>query len=67
MNRENKNSRGQNENKPKERINLNDYYRKDDSDLLKEHSADSRRGVEQRPDEQRGESDDPATGEPNHI
>jgi hypothetical protein len=67
MNRNDNNPREQNENKPKERINLNDYYRKDDSDILKQHSANSREGVERSLDEQMGGSDDTVTSEPNHI
>jgi hypothetical protein len=68
MNRDNnKNPREQNENRPKERINLNDYYRKDDTDILKENSAHSRQSAERGLDEQMGDSDDTVTGEPNHI
>jgi hypothetical protein len=65
MNRDNNNPHEQNENKPKERINLNDYYRNDDSDILKQHSANSRQNTEQGIDEQMGETDDRVTGEPN--
>ncbi|MBO9681490.1 MAG: hypothetical protein J7502_02255 [Flavisolibacter sp.] len=67
MSRNDNNPREQNENKPKERINLNDYYRKDDTDILKGHSSNSRQGVERSLDEQMGGSDDTVTGEPNHI
>jgi hypothetical protein len=66
MDRDNKNPREENENKPKERINLNDYYRKDDSDILKTNSTNSRQ-AERSLDQQMGESDDTVTGEPNHI
>jgi hypothetical protein len=67
MSRNNNNPHEQNENKPKERINLNDYYRNDDSDILKQHSANSRQGVERGLDEQIEGSDDTVTSEPNHI
>jgi len=67
MNKEDKNPHEQNGNRPKERINLNDYYRKDDSNILKENSANSRQGIERSLDEQMEESDDTVTGEPNHI
>lgn len=67
MNRDNNNPHERNENKPKERINLNDYYRKDDSDILKQHSASSRQGAERGLNEQMGETDGSVTGEPNHI
>jgi hypothetical protein len=69
MNRNNNNNNplDQNENKPKERINLNDYYRKDDSDILKQNSSNSRESAERGLDQQMGDSDDTVTGEPNHI
>jgi hypothetical protein len=67
MSRNNNNSRDQNENKPKERINLNDYYRNDDSDILKQRSSNSGEGAERSLDEQLGENDDNVTSEPNHI
>lgn len=67
MNRDNNNPHERNENKPKERINLNDYYRKDDSDILKQHSASSRQGAERGLNEQMGETDGSVTGEPSHI
>jgi len=63
----NNNPLDQNENKPKERINLNDYYRKDDSDILKQNSSNSREVPERGLDQQMGDSDDTVTGEPNHI
>jgi hypothetical protein len=66
MNRNN-NPPDQNENKPKERINLNDYYRNDDSDILKQRSSNSDDGAERSLDEQRGGNDDTVTSEPNHI
>lgn len=66
MNRNDNNPLEQNENKPKERINLNDYYRQDDSDILK-RSSNSRESAERGLDEQLGDSDDTVTGEPNHI
>lgn len=66
MNRNDNNPLEQNENKPKERINLNDYYRQDDSDILK-RSSNSRESAERSLDEQLGDSDDTVTGEPNHI
>ena len=66
MSRNDKNPREQNENKSKERINLNDYYRKDDSDILKS-SASSGQNVERSLDEQMGGSDDTVTSKPNHI
>lgn len=70
MNRDNENPQEQNENKPKERINLNDYYRKDDSDILK-GSAGSRQDVQRSLGEQtRGTDDtinDTLTSKPNHI
>jgi hypothetical protein len=67
MSRNNNNPPDQTENKPKERINLNDYYRNDDSDILKQHSSNSGEGVERSLDEQMGGSDDTVTSEPNHI
>ena len=66
MSRNDNNPREQNENKPKERINLNDYYRKDDTDILKS-SASPGQNVERSLDEQMGGSDDTVTSEPNHI
>lgn len=67
MSRNKNNPPDQNENKPKERINLNDYYRKDDSDILKQNSSNSRERVERGLDEQLGGSDDTVTTEPNNI
>ena len=66
MNKNHNNPLEQNDNKPKERINLNDYYRKDDSDILKQNSSNSR-GAERGLEQQMGDSDDTVTGEPNHI
>jgi hypothetical protein len=66
MNRNN-NPPDQNENKSKERINLNDYYRNDDSDILKQRSSNSGDGAKRSLDEQTGGNDDTVTSEPNHI
>jgi hypothetical protein len=49
-----------------ERFNLNDYYRKDDSDILK-GSAGSRQNVQRSLDDQIRGTDDTVSSEPNHI
>lgn len=67
MDRNNNNPLNQNKNKPKERINLNDYYRKDDSDIMKQNSSNTKEGAERGIDQQMGDTDDTVTGRPNHI
>jgi hypothetical protein len=67
MNRDNKSPLQQEENRPKERINLNDYYRKDDSDILKQRSSNSRESVERSLNEPMSGGDDTVPTEPDNI
>ena len=50
-----------------DRINLNDYNRKDEGEALKNHSDQSRETVDRNLDEQMGAPDDTVTGEPNNF
>jgi hypothetical protein len=51
----------------KERINLNDYNRKDEDSASAEHSDQSIKDVARNLNEQIGGTDDTVTGEPNHV